>query len=294
MATYLDLLTNRKGKINENFARELLELFTVGEGNYTQEDVTEIARVFTGYEYDDELNLTINLKEKDEWNKSIFNKHYKNIEPDELLDLLVFNKNCSANIAVKLWKYYVSEDIDKPTSSFISSAYSSCKLNTSVFLKRLFLSKEFYSSRYIKQHIKNPVELLLQAAKSFELETIPADFDLDAFLHKTGYDLFFPPTVKGWPGGKQWITSCTLFARYKAVGSFVSVLSKADVDILLPTDEKIEIICDRLSARLFQSPPSEKLKKNMIAFITQTNYSSIYTKKELLRLIMCTPLYQAT
>lgn len=291
MAHYLNLATNKANRINENFARELLELFTLGEGNYSEHDIKEIARVFTGFAFNENFDLTINEQHVDKTPKTIF-RRTKNFTPNEVITLIVRKKECSEHIATKLWKFYVSEKIDKKITEELGFSYRKTQMNTSKFLKVIFLSKAFYSKDFMSTQIKSPVQLIIQGAKQLGIEYSKIDWSV--LLNNMNQNLFDPPNVKGWQGGQEWITSDTLISRYETANKLTGSLSAENLHSLVPEGLSPNAICDLISARLFYAPPSEKLKRNMVAFMEKTDYSSIEVKRELLKIAMSTPQYQLT
>ena len=292
MAQYLNLTNNRVNKINENFARELLELFMLGEGNYTEKDIKEVARVFTGFEFDKHFNFKIVEEGVDKKPKSIFGQR-KNFNPEELIEFIAAKKECADHVATKLWRFYVSEKTDRRLRSELGFVYRRQQMNTTKFLKVIFLSRAFYSNEVISCHIKSPVQLIVQAVSQLENSAFSFDEkEILPLLNSMGQNLFNPLNVKGWPGGKEWITANTLINRYKAVNVLTGKLSQQDLHLLLPESLSPSAVSDLISARLFYAPPSEKIRQNIVAFVQNTDYSLNRTKQELLKLIMSTPQYQ--
>lgn len=291
MAQFLNLKNNKVNKINENFARELLELFMLGEGNYTENDVKETARVFTGFSFNNNFNLVINSRFADKKSKTIFN-HTDTFTPDTVIDLIAEKQECSEYIASKIWKFYVSEHLDKSLTTELGKLFRKVGMNVSEFLKIIFLSEAFFSKS--TPQIKSPVQLIVQAYKQLELQPSSSKVLSKAInlLTEMGQDLFFPPNVRGWVGGQEWITTSTLLTRYSTMDLIAKEISSETIEAILPSQAFPEVACNLISALLFQAPPSVKFKQNFVDFIQKTDYGSLSSKKELLKLSMSTPQYQ--
>lgn len=294
MADYLDLDQNSVNSLNENFARELMELFTLGEGNYTENDIREISRVFTGFYFNMFGCFSIKKNKQDTGSKTIFGQS-KNFNPDDVFEMLANKKECSELIATKLWKYYVSA-VDEISSEELGKVYSNCGMVTVAFLKQLFLSQKFYSKKYVGTHIKTPIHLAAQAVKQLEIpwnsvKNMCMDRDL---FNDMNHLLFRPPNVKGWPNGTDWINPSTLLARYRTVRRIIDFVPARYFDQLLPTSLDMRRSCDFISARLFYAPASPRLAEKFVAFTNKHSYNLDSNKKELISLLMSTPQYQLT
>lgn len=212
MILYLDNQTNRKGKPNENFARELLELFTLGEGNYTEEDIKQGARAFTGwmvsrrdglYQFDERFH--------DEGDKQFMGK-VGNFNGEDIVNIVFENPQVAKYMVNKLWIEFISptpvqEEVDRLAKVFVDNNYEMLPL-----LRELFLSQHFRSRENYGQQIKSPVELIVGTIRMFKVH-ITNHRQLVQYGRQLGQDLFDPPNVKGWPGGNEWITSHTLLNR---------------------------------------------------------------------------------
>jgi uncharacterized protein (DUF1800 family) len=213
MLRYLDNQKNRKGHPNENFARELMELFTVGIGHYSEMDVKEAARAFTGWMVKDG-SFFENRRQHDDGPK-IFLGHKGYFDGYDIIDILSKQKAMKEFICRKLWEYFVYEKPDDTVVQQLTLKFKQENYELKPLLKTIFNSKEFYSSRSVRQQIKSPAQLLVNLMDQLDIDLDNArDKFLIRAMKRMGQDLFYPPNVKGWPGNRAWINSNTLLARY--------------------------------------------------------------------------------
>ena len=216
MIVYLNNDRNVQRKPNENLARELLELFMLGEGAYSERDIKEGARALTGYTRDDN-DFRFARFAHDGGTKRILGRS-GDFDGDDLVDLCLARRACSAFIAWKLYRWFVDEMSDEPDAEAkamgraLAAELRRSKYALKPVLKRLLRSERFYQSRVMGAKIKSPVELLAGTIRA--LATPPRDGGrlLDA-MRMMGQELFNPPNVAGWPGGKAWINTATLYTR---------------------------------------------------------------------------------
>jgi uncharacterized protein (DUF1800 family) len=211
MLRYLDSASNRKGRPNENFARELMELFTLGEGHYTEQDVKEVARAFTGWSLGPEGEFMFRPALHDDGPKTVFGREGR-FGGGEVLDLLLERPETATLIARKLWIEFVSPQPVPAEVSRIAAALRSSGYDIRAALRVLFNADAFYAPANRGVLIKSPVDLVVGTLRQFEFE-VP---DVLPFVFATGQFgqvLFAPPNVKGWPGGELWINATTLLQR---------------------------------------------------------------------------------
>ncbi len=234
MVIYLDNAQNRKGTPNENFAREVMELFTLGEGNYREQDIKEAARAFTGWSIDrDSGTFVFRRFIHDDGTKTVLGRS-GNLDGDDVLDILLAQPATAEFITRKLWREFVSPDPDAATVTRIANRFRSTRYDIKVVLYELLTSDAFYAKENRGVLIKSPIDLVVGALKQFDLKpTEPIPFAVAAAA--MGQNLFSPPNVKGWPGGEVWINSSTLLARKQ----FLDRLFRADDPgaRMLPTPE---------------------------------------------------------
>ncbi len=215
MLVYLDSATNRKAHPNENFARELMELFCLGVGNYTERDVQELARCFTGWEVSRNM-FRFNDQQHDFGSKTILGKSGV-FDGGDAIKIVVKQPAAARFIAAKLVRFFVTDDPDVP-DSLIEPLAVILRENDFVIshaVRRLLHSQLFFSPYAVGRKIRSPVELAVGLLRALDGGT---NFQtLAAALRETNQSLFFPPSVKGWDGGRTWINSSTLVSRANLV-----------------------------------------------------------------------------
>jgi len=306
MMRYLDVNQSNKGRPNENFARELMELFTLGEGNYTEKDIQEAARAFTGYKMNPRSGQFIFAKrQNDDGEKTFFGKTGK-FTGDDIIGMIVADPRCPAYMARKLWTFYASENPSPDLVAALSGRYRASGMNTGALLRTIFLSREFYDPSVVRRQIKGPVQWLVQTCRVLEVP-LPAEETSDGILRQLGQMPFAPPNVKGWDGGKAWISSASLLLRYNLAGFIVSGKAsalqgigggqagalKVPLDKLIPPGMPPEAACDALGFRLFQVGLPEPLKEKFLTYL-RTHGTGAPARRDLLHLMMSTPDYQLT
>ena len=211
MLVFLDAGQNVKGAPNENFGREVMELFTMGVGNYTEQDIREAARAFTGWR-DDDLTFRMDATKHDDGEKTFLGRTGR-FDGVQILDIIL-EQNVTANyIAGKLYRFLVREDLSPAFQERLGALLRDNKYDIAPFLRTVFLSRDFYSARSVGTHIKGPVELIVSTYRRLGLKTLPGVPDFNAASGELGQVLLNPPTVAGWAQGRAWITPGTLLAR---------------------------------------------------------------------------------
>ena len=226
MLYFLDAGQNIKGAPNENFAREIMELFTLGVGNYEEKDIREAARAFTGWDTND-LEFIVN-KDKHDSNKKTILGHTGNFTGEEVIDILLSHDAAAKFIVAKIYKEFVNEYIDIDIINQYAKILKSNNYEIKPLLKAIFLSKDFYSQRNMGSHIKSPVELVISTYKKLGLNNTPGIPDFNQSTTAMGQTLFWPPTVAGWAGGRSWITPALLMER----GNFARSFLYPDIDFI--------------------------------------------------------------
>ena len=212
MVVYLDSASNRKGRPNENFAREVMELFTLGEGRYSEQDVKEAARAFTGWSIDQERGeFVLRPPAHDAGVKTILGRS-GNFDGDAVLDLLLEQPATAEFVVRKLWREFVSPQPDAAEVTRIARLFRDHRYNIRVAVRAMLTSDAFYAQQNRAALVKSPVELIVGTLRQFRFETGEVTPFVNA-ARQLGQDLFAPPNVKGWPGGETWINSATLLSR---------------------------------------------------------------------------------
>ena len=211
MLAFLDAGVNLKGAPNENFAREIMELFTMGVGNYTEQDIKEAARAFTGWNYKG-LTYVINPSQHDDEPKTVLNQTGR-FTGEQVIDILMAQPVTADYLAGKLYRYFVREDLSPELQQQLGKVLRDNHYDIAAFMETVLLSKDFYSSASVATRIKPPVELLISTYKKMELTAVPGIPDFNEQSELLGQKLFYPPNVAGWANGRSWITPGLLLAR---------------------------------------------------------------------------------
>jgi uncharacterized protein (DUF1800 family) len=321
MLSFLNNQQNRKQKPNENFAREVMELFTMGRGNYTENDVKEAARAFTGWGFNVQGEFVFRKNFHDTGSKTLLGKT-GNFDGDAVLDILLEQKQTARYLTKKIYKYFVNENVDEPKADWLATRFYDSGYDIKKLLTDIFTNDWFYNEKNIGTQIKSPIQLLagIRRLLPMELENEQSQLLMQRTL---GQVLFYPPNVAGWPGGKTWIDSSSLMLRLR----IPQILTANDVmDIRPKTDDDVqggmmEAASKKLKAavkggtantdwvlvaKIFEAVPREKLQQKITETVLQTkgrineavlekylNKESRenFTKSAVVNL-MCTPEYQ--
>ncbi len=213
MLNFLNNQQNRKDHPNENFAREVMELFTLGRGNYTENDVKEAARAFTGWGATIKGEFQFRRFQHDFGSKTVLGRT-GNFDGGEVLDILLEEKQTAKYLTQKIYKFFVNEKADNGKIEWLADRFYKNNYEIGKLLEDIFTSDWFYEEKNIGAQIKSPVELLvgIQRMLPMKLENEEALMLLQRVL---GQLLFYPPNVAGWPGGKSWIDSSSLMMRMR-------------------------------------------------------------------------------
>ncbi len=217
MVLYLDNQTNRKDKPNENFARELLELYTLGKGHYTERDIKEAARAFTGWMVNRRTGqFRFNARRHDKGTKHFLNRR-GSFDGDDILDILLEQPQVAVFITAKLWREFISDTPNKQELTRLAAIFRDSNYQIKPLLRAILLSPYFRAPANRGTLVKSPVELIVGTARLFDIRP-NGPRRLAGLGRQFGQDLFDPPNVKGWPGGNAWITTSTLAARQQFLG----------------------------------------------------------------------------
>lgn len=239
MLQFLNNQQNRKNAPNENFAREVMELFTLGHsasspGNYSEHDIKEAARAFTGWQYTLNGQFVFREQVHDEGEKTIFGKTGA-FKGENVIAMLLEKPQTARFITSKIYRFFVNETEDKKKVEKLAGQFYKSGYDIAGLMESIFASDWFYEAKNVGAHIKSPVELLAGLR-----HTLGVQFDQpqpQIFVQRTlGQILFYPPNVAGWPGGKNWIDSSSLLFRmqlpnYVLRAADVMVHPKEDGDV---------------------------------------------------------------
>ncbi len=219
MLIYLDSVTNRKAHPNENFAREVMELFCLGEGNYTEKDVQEASRCFTGWEIRRE-KFYFNKYQQDGDSKTLLGQSGK-FGGEDAVRVILEQDACPRFIVRKLIRYFMFDEPTVPESLVepLAVQFRNDNLDVGKLVQRILTSRLFFSPHCIARKVRSPVELAVGLLRALESRTDV--YKLQTDLHDLGHSVCYPPNVKGWDGGRTWINSSTLLGRANLVRGFV-------------------------------------------------------------------------
>jgi uncharacterized protein (DUF1800 family) len=213
MLNFLNANQNRKGHPNENFAREVMELFTLGRGHYTENDIKEAARAFTGWGANAKGEFVFRKFQHDDETKLVFGKTGR-LSGEDVLDLLLEKKQTAHFITQKIYRYFVNENVDAAKVEWLADRFYKNDYHIGKLMEDIFTSDWFFNEKNIGVHIKSPIELLAGMQRILPMQ-IDNREPLLLLQRVLGQMLFYPPNVAGWPGGKAWIDSSTLMLRLR-------------------------------------------------------------------------------
>ncbi len=231
MLSFLNNQQNKKQHPNENFAREVMELFTMGRGNYTENDVKEGARAFTGWGFNLRSEFIDRPFQHDNGNKTFLGRT-GNFNGDDIIDILLEQKQTAKYITQKIYRYFVNDVPDLSKIEMLSKRFYESGYDIKKLLADIYNSAWFYDDKNIGTRIKSPVELLVGIRRLIPLELEKPEMQL-LFQRALGQILFYPPNVAGWPGGKNWIDSSALMLRMR----IPQILTNADEFVVKPKDD---------------------------------------------------------
>jgi len=220
MLVYLDSNSNKKSHPNENYARELLELFTLGEGHYSEEDIKEAARAFTGWRVNRKKMYFKKLKKFHDYGKKKFLGEEGYFEGEDIIDIILKQKQTSRFIVSKLYKEFINVKTNDKLINDIAKEFKSSSYDITTAMRLLLLSDDFWNNK--ANLIKSPVELIVSLVKNLHLDISEKNYKFILNTAKNlGQDLFNPPNVKGWEGGESWIDSSSIINRQEFIRKVV-------------------------------------------------------------------------
>ncbi len=285
MLQFLNNQQNKKSHPNENFAREVMELFTMGRGNYTENDVKEAARAFTGWAFNPQGEFIFRRNQHDDGSKTFLGRT-GNFDGDDILNILLENKQTANYISRKIYRYFVNENVNEENQQWLNKRFYSNSYDIAKLLEDIYTSDWFYSEKNIGTKIKSPVELLAGIRRLLPMQLENNQSQL-LFERALGQILFYPPNVAGWPGGKNWIDSSSLMLRLRipqilSANDAMNVVPKGDDDVQMGMMEMaVNKMKDAVKGgtavidwpavnKVFEKVEREKLLENIIAAVLQT------------------------
>lgn len=234
MLLWLDGALNRAGKANENFGRELMELFTIGVGNYTETDVREGSRALTGWTLPRGARVTAWSGEPivakfvprlhDNGIKTYLG-HTGNLGADDVMNILSAHPHAGPFLVRELFEFFAYDNATAATIQPFVDTYYSSKYDIKAVMRQILLSDAFYSDAAFQQHFKSPVEFVVGTTRELGAQ-VPVRRMIQAMI-LMGQDLFNPPNVGGWPGGITWINASTLVERFNFAGILADLVEAA-------------------------------------------------------------------
>ncbi len=278
MINFLNNNQNRKGQPNENFAREVMELFTMGRGNYSEQDIKESARAFTGWgaNVKGEFVFRKNLHDDDQ---KIFLGRKGNLDGDDILTILLEEKATAYYITRKLYRYFVNEQIDEEKVKWLAARFHQGGYDIQSLMQDIFTSEWFYSEKNIGSRIKSPVELMVGIRRMLPMKLENEEIQL-LVQRLLGQILFYPPNVAGWPGGKNWIDSSSLMFRMRLPGLIhddeaINLSPKGDDDQQMGMSEEMKVA---IKGKKGEKSANRLMKQQIIADIDWQTYQNNFAK----------------
>jgi uncharacterized protein (DUF1800 family) len=244
MLVYLDNGENVKSHPNENFGRELLELFSMGVGNYSERDVREAARAFTGWT-NDVLTYKFDAAQHDFGEKTFLGRTGA-FNGDDIIRIILEQPVTGEFVAAKIYRYFVREDISPAVKAQLGREFKQSGYQIKPLMTRILLSKDFYSAASYATQIKSPAHLVVSTYRKMGLREVPTIPDFGRMTGGLGQSLFDPPNVAGWAGGRTWITPATLLQR----GNMFRDVLFPDVQSFRPPDRAMSATDQRVGERL--------------------------------------------
>lgn len=220
MLIWLDNRLNVKRAPNENFAREVMELFTIGIGNYSEDDVKAAARAFTGYTLNGQTKEFVFRPNAHDAQPKTFMGETRNWDADDILARLVRHPGAASRLTTKLFKFFAYDSPAPATIDRLAATWTSSNFDIRAVVRDILLGPEFLSAPAFHGRIKQPAEYLVGAIKSLNVQNVGRD--ATQILRRMGQDLLNPPDVSGWPGGPAWINASTLFERFNFANRLAS------------------------------------------------------------------------
>lgn len=302
MLVYLDLGLSKAGNPNENYPRELLELFAIGEGtytngtpHYTEADIVELSRALTGWTVDG-LQSRFRSARFDNDNKTIFgetaNFGLGNVGDRDVIDLIFdqvdsdYNKKRAAIfLCTKLYQWFVYIEPNMEIVQGMADTLVSNNWNVGPVLQQLLTSKHFFSEDIVGAMIKSPADYVAGSVQEFGftpslstngvLQARPETYDPLTAMTALAQTLFSPPNVKGWPGGRAWISSVTTPQRIRLSESWIApVASARDYNFdptaflsTIPERDDVHMVLDRMLTVLLPLPVGDVVRESLLATI---------------------------
>ncbi len=316
MLRYLDNDQNTKDHPNENYARELMELFTMGVGNYSEKDIQESARALSGWsiqggqrgagrgvETARKPEAVFTAKKHDDGAKTLLGQT-GNLKLEDVVRIVCNQPATAKFMTLKLWKFFVNEEIPTDVHTELAALWVKSKGNTATVLREIFNSEAFYDQRNRYALVKSPVEYVVGALRASRAKLEPAHqrgvVNMMSQLYQTLLD---PPNVKGWDGGREWIDDSSILNRLKFVGAVISANLPAQnakgqqkqaappqkVDLRLPSASSANELIELLGRTYLGESPKGSLRKTLELFSSGKLTPEV--EKGMAYLVLASPQY---
>ena len=280
MLQFLNNQQNKKGHPNENFAREVMELFTLGRGNYTEKDVQEGARAFTGWSFLP-VGSFFEIPRQHDFGPKTFLGKTGNFDGNDALNIILEQKGTAKFIVTKIYKFFVNEKINPGIIEHLSDQFYDSKYDIKKLMTEIFTSKWFYNEENIGTKIKSPIELMAGIMRTLPMELEKPE-NLIVYQKLLGQMLLYPPNVAGWPSGNSWIDSSTLMLRLQ-IPQIWSGLRPLELEAKTDDDVEMGLKNNQMRNKGFKNPniiidwnlvESTFKNKNISDYLLQTKSSN--------------------
>jgi uncharacterized protein (DUF1800 family) len=278
MLIWLDGARSRKNAPNENYGREVMEVFTIGVGNYTEDDVKAAARAFTGYSINKSGDSFFNPKQHDDGAKTFLGQT-GDFGPEDIVDILASHPATAKSIARKLFAYFAYDNPSEDTVNRIANVYMQSDGNIKAVVEAILNSDEFWSAQAYLSLVKSPVDYLTASLRSLGASVNPKA--AVATLNAMGQLPFDPPSVFGWPDGAAWINTSTMLDRY-------------NFPLLVRNPENAAVAFEDSFDSATRTLVPEGLPSDVLQVIQRSTESlgdTVEKVRNVVRLTMCTPFY---
>ena len=292
MIIYLDNAFNRVGKPNENFARELLELFSLGEGYYTEKDIKEAARAFTGWTIERGTGKYRFVRRRHDFGSKTFMGRTGNFNGDDIINIVLEQPRVASHITEKLWRAFISPTPNPREIERLARVLRDNDYELKPLMQALLTSTAFRDPSIYGNMIKSPVDLIVGTLRVFEF---PMGDGRGVVLasRRLGQDLMDPPNVKGWPGGTHWISSDTLMVRRQILDRFLRGMEMLQARKTGGASVATSMSGSMAGSRLLDKDLTDKtVTKILLPLPPTAALDSISDRQELISELVQDPAYQ--
>lgn len=298
MLLWLDQAASKVAKPNENYARELMELFTLGEGNFTEEDVGQAALALTGLQYDRVRQESfVDRRQHDNRKKTLFG-HVGRFDGWDLIKRIVEHPQAAVFITTKLWRFLTGNSPDESLAQALAAEFRRVDHEFAPWLHSVLRSEAFYADNHRRNQIKSPVQWLVMACHHLERD-LPAATVCDRMLRTLGQELFAPPNVKGWEDGPAWIQTNTWVARQDLAGQLIRSHPRSAHLFTLYNPNRspsvpAETWVERLEERFLQDTWRPIARERLVTLVQELQPMDRSSWQRVLHHALSTPEYQIT